>query len=42
MTLVSEQLTVAEDKAANFNRLHQDTVQQLQEQEALLNEVSGV
>lgn len=39
LTVVSEQLTVAEAKAADFSKLHQEVVQQLQEKEAFLNEV---
>ena len=41
LTLASEQLTAAEGKAADLSKLRQDTVQQLQEQEALLNKVTG-
>ena len=39
LALVSEQLTAAESKAADLSKLHQDTIQQLQEKEALLSKV---
>ena len=41
LTLVSEQLTAAEGKAADLSKHHQDAVQQLQQQEALLSKVTS-